>query len=837
MPPPKKTAATRPSRKSRNKVPAEPKLSRSRPPEDMSAVEWQIRLRRQFGREQSFMLENIGDEPVFSEFFVTNPDRDSRYRVAIRGVMAGENFCSCPDFATNGLGTCKHIEFTLARIETRRGGKTALKAGFHPSYSEIYLHYGEVRSLRFRTGSDCPPAQARRAAKLFDWEAGGILRDAQFAALDAFVAAAQKAGHEVRCYQDALAFMADLRDTEARHRALDHAFPEGAQSPALAALLKTPLYPYQAAGALFAARAGRALIGDEMGLGKTIQAIAAAELLSRHCGVQRVLIVCPTSLKHQWQREIERFSTRGAQVIHGLRAMRQRQYQDECTCKITNYETLARDLDLIAGWSPDLVIVDEAQRVKNWNTIAARALKRIESPYAIVLTGTPLENRLEELISIVQFVDQHRLGPTWRLLHAHQIRDEAGRVIGYRDLDRIGATLAPIMLRRRKAEVLTQLPARVDNTLFVPMSAQQIVYHDENGETVRRIVQRWRKTGFLSDADQRRLTCALQNMRMSCNSTYLLDHETDHGTKADELATLLDEWFEQPDAKVVIFSQWRRTHELIIRRLEARGLAYVLFHGGVPSEKRQALVDRFRDDPDCRIFLSTDAGGVGLNLQHAAATIVNMDLPWNPAVLEQRIGRVHRLGQTRSVQVVNFVAKGTIEEGMLSVLAFKKSLFAGVLDGGETAVFMNGTRLSKFMESVDQVTGAMDSAEPMAEITDTGAEPNAASAQNGQQAETQGADDLTQAAIPQPERPGAPANGVPAADPWAALIDVGLKLAETIAAAHAGNGSEQTKAASPWVETDAQTGKSYLKLPMPEPETVQRLAGALAGLLAGLQRR
>jgi hypothetical protein len=125
----------------------------------------------------------------------------------------------------------------------------------------------------------------------------------------------------------------------------------------------------------------------------------------------------------------------------------------------------------------------------------------------------------------------------------------------------------------------------------------------------------------------------------------------------------------------------------------------------VPSGKRGALVERFHKDPKCRVFLSTGAGGVGLNLQHAASTIVNMDMPWNPAVLEQRIGRVHRLGQSRSVQVVNFVAEDTIEERMLSVIAFKKSLFAGVLDGGESEVFLGGSRLARFMESVDSVTG------------------------------------------------------------------------------------------------------------------------------------
>jgi len=128
---------------------------------------------------------------------------------------------------------------------------------------------------------------------------------------------------------------------------------------------------------------------------------------------------------------------------------RQTDYVLDDFCKITNYEKLQPDLDLIAAWGPELVIVDEAQRVKNWNTIAARALKRIDSSYAIVLTGTPLENKLEELISIVQFVDQHRLGPTWKLLHEHQVKDEAGRVTGYTGLEKIGQTLAPVMLRRR----------------------------------------------------------------------------------------------------------------------------------------------------------------------------------------------------------------------------------------------------------------------------------------------------------------------------------------------------------------------------------------------------
>jgi superfamily II DNA or RNA helicase len=802
-----KTPSPRTASKPSRRAASEPRLSRTRKPEDLPVEDWQAGLRRQFGREQSFLLERLGTEPVFSEFAVSNPQSGGRYRVAIRGTNAGENFCSCPDFATNDLGTCKHIEFTLAQLLARRDTKAALKRGFHPPYSEVCLQYGGARRLHFRTGTDCPPTLAKKGQTMFD---AGADRASE---LDDFLRAARKAGHEVRCYDDARAFVAELRDAHRRRQVFAEAYPKGPKSAALLKLLKTRLYPYQAEGALFAATAGRALIADDMGLGKTIQAIAAAELLGRHCGAERVLVVCPTSLKHQWQREIARFSARKAQVIHGLRTARQQQYADVSEqggwAKIANYETLARDLDLISDWSPDVVIVDEAQRVKNWNTVAARALKRIASPYAIVLTGTPLQNRLEELISIVQFVDQHRLGPTWRLLHEHQRRDESGRVIGYRDLDRIGATLAPIMIRRRKAEVLDQLPERIDNTLFVPMTEQQLVHHTENGDIVARIVKRWRKNGFLSDIDQRVLTCALQNMRMSCNSTYLLDHETDHGTKADELMPILEDLFEQPDAKVVIFSQWVRTHELIIRRLQARGWGHVLFHGGVPGDQRPALIDRFHDDPHCRVFLSTDAGGVGLNLQHAAAAIVNMDLPWNPAVLEQRIGRVHRLGQSKSVQVVNFVAQGSIEEGMLSVLAFKKSLFAGVLDGGESEVFLQGTRLAKFMESVDEVTGAIGTAEPA----------------DGPQPEVTAA-----GGVPEPE------GAQPAVDPWASLVDAGLKLVETLANRHCADG-DPSVAPAQWIERDPRTGREYLKLPMPEPETVQRLAQALGGLLAGLSRR
>jgi SNF2 family DNA or RNA helicase len=406
--------------------------------------------------------------------------------------------------------------------------------------------------------------------------------------------------------------------------------------------------------------------------------------MARQLGVERVLIVCPTSLKHQWEREIARFTERRALVVGGLRVRREQLYAaQDGFFRITNYDSVHADLDLIGKWSPDLVILDEAQRIKNWNTRIARSVKRIASPYAIVLTGTPLENRLEELVSIVEFVDKHRLGPTFRFLAAHQMRDENG--------------------------------------------------------------------------------------------------------------------------KVVVFSQWVRMLELLVRRLKGKRVDHVLFHGGVEGTRRKALVDRFREDDRCRVFLSTDAGGVGLNLQQAS-TVVNMDLPWNPAVMEQRIGRVHRLGQQNPVRVINFIAEGTIEDGMLSVLKFKKSLFAGVLDGGEREVFLGGSRLSRFMETVEHATASAQ-------------QPNIA----GDRVRASKSHVATE------RRVGATSPAAVAGD-WAALMQSGLAWFEQFAtvARAAGDGRADGLRV---IHRDPQTGQDYLKIPVPSPEVLDRALQTIGSLL------
>jgi superfamily II DNA or RNA helicase len=770
------------------------KVSRLRKPEEMSLEQWQIALRKQFARKQDFRLTNVGEEPVFSEFTVANPQTGGEYRVAIRGLGLGDNYCSCPDFAVNTLGTCKHIEWVLGKLQRRPGAARALARGFHPVYSEVYLRYGARREVVFRPGVECPGGLCKLAAEYF--EGDGVLRAGAYGQFDVFLKRTGAFAHDLRCYDDALDFIAEVRDHAALAARIDKAFPAGLESGAFLHLLKVPLYPYQREGALFAARAGRCLIADDMGLGKTIQAIAACEILAQAAGVERILIVCPTSLKYQWKQEIEKFCTRSATVVEGTLARRVDLYAAESFYKITNYEVVHRDLDAIHKWGPEVIILDEAQRIKNWKTRRAQTIKRLNSRYTIVLTGTPLENRLEELHSIVEFVDRFRLGPVFRFLAEHQHVNEDGRVIGYRNLDTIGRTLEPILIRRTKKEVAKQLPERLDKNYFVPMTKEQMAHHEENAEIVARIVARWRRLGFLSEADQRRLMIALQNMRMSCNSTYLLDKKTDFGFKADELLSVLQECFEQPGDKAVVFSQWVRTHELIVSRLEAAKLGHVLFHGGVASKDRRDLLAQFKQDPNCRIFLSTDASGVGLNLQNAS-TVVNMDLPWNPAILDQRVGRVHRLGQHRPVRVVNFVAQGTIEHGMLSVLSFKQSMFAGVLDGG--------TRLKRFMDSVDKVTQSIPAAMPAEEKAEQ--EP----------------DKAPEEAIVVPAAPAGPDLGN--------LISAGLTLLTKLSGTLSGGARTPGEAgAGLRIETDESTGQRHLKLPVPSKDVLRGIASFLSQL-------
>ncbi len=669
-----------------------PKISYINKPENISVQEWQVKLRQQAAENEQLAISCVDDKLCPGEYEVRNPQTANTYKVVYRGAKSEWNYCSCMDFKTSRLGTCKHVEAVKKWISSKRRLRVHQQI---PPYTSVYLSYRDERCVKIRIGTDNHETYSALAKKYFDSQ--NTLKPTSFIKFGSFIEEATQISDTFRCYADAVKFIVEKREKTNRKMLL-----EKYDDTALDSLLKVKLYPYQKEGIRFATRAGKAIIADEMGLGKTIQAIGTAELLRKEGLIVSTLIICPTSLKYQWRSEIMKFTDAEVCVVEGNHLKRKEAYQRPEPYKIVSYNSACNDIKILGSLQTDMLIMDEVQRLKNWNTQISRAARKIQSDYSVILSGTPLENKLDELYSIVEFVDNFRLSPYYMFKQNHIISDETGQVLGYKNLNDIGKKLSDILIRRRKKDVKLQMPKRTDKNLLIPMTREQREMHDEWQEAVSKIVFKWRKHHFISETDRTRLMLFLSEMRMVCDSSYILDQKTRYDTKVKECVNIICNITSEEGEKVVVFSQWERMTRLIAKDLEEKGIRYEYLYGGIPSEKRKNLVDDFNNLPESRVFLSTDAGSTGLNLQ-AAATIINIDLPWNPAVLEQRIGRIYRLGQKNNIQVINLVAPESIEERMLDKLRFKTSMFEGVLDKGEDSVFISKNKFEQIMETVAQI--------------------------------------------------------------------------------------------------------------------------------------
>lgn len=677
------------------------KLSHLVKAEGTSLEDWQVMLRMQQAQREHLSVECVSERDYPGEYRVSSTQSGSVYKVVFRGAKSPWNYCDCMDFKTSQLGTCKHIEAARQWIaEHHKRIHRDL-----PAYTSVYLSYrGNDRRVKIRIGSTAAK-EYRELAKTY-FNEFDELRPTAYEAFGDFLSEARKLDDAFRCYKDVLDYVLEQRERLHRLKTVNEKYTD----EVLDSLLRAPLYPYQRDGVRFCVMAGRSILADEMGLGKTVQAIATAELLRREQFVGQVVVLCPTTLKYQWKREIERFTGATVIVIEGTPEQRREQLNTDVTYKIASYNSINQQLKELETLDADMIIMDEVQRLKNWNTQIARSVRRIRSRYAVILSGTPLENRLEELYSIVELADQFLLSPYYLFKDRYIVTDETGRTIGYRNLGEVGQRVSSVMLRRRKQDVALQLPARIDKKLFVPMTREQMEAHNDLKLQAARLVAKWHRQHFLPETDRQQLLLTLQQMRMACDSLYVLDEHSRFDTKVEETMNILDECGVtlngegqlngQASPKVVIFSQWERMTRLVAQELERSGVEFVYLHGNVPARERQNRVESFQNDPQVRVFLSTDAGAMGLNLQ-AASIVINLDLPWNPAILEQRIGRIHRIGQMRGIEVIDLISAGTIEEEMMTKLRFKSALFEGVLDGGEDAVFLSDDKFSGLLDSLD----------------------------------------------------------------------------------------------------------------------------------------
>ena len=396
--------------------------------------------RRKRARTEQFTV-TLGD--MFKGDHLLTTPKGRQYQVTLHDPAAGTGHCSCPDFLSNGLGICKHLIFLHNYISELKTFKKRL-AGERFPYVDIFWDARAARPKLFHEQSFAGDDQlAGMLGEIFTEE--GFYK---LPGLSDFMPWLERlqAHKRVRIQESVMAKLT--------LRLLDRELEMAAASslPDLASFLKVSPYPYQTEGIRFGLYKRATLIGDEMGLGKTMQAIALGVLKKEIFGFSKVLVVTLASLKDQWKREIERFTDEKAEVIAGPAKERKRQYrEDDSLFKITNYEAVLRDVTIISRFKPDLIILDEAQRIKNFETKTAEAVKSLPRQHALVLTGTPLENKLEDVYSIVQFLDPELLSPLWQFAADHFLlsRHKKGQILGYRNLNKLHKKLQPLVIRRR----------------------------------------------------------------------------------------------------------------------------------------------------------------------------------------------------------------------------------------------------------------------------------------------------------------------------------------------------------------------------------------------------
>jgi superfamily II DNA or RNA helicase len=647
------------------------------------------------------------------------------YETALLSVEPLRTSCSCVDFVRSSLGLCKHGLTVLDALEkagklTRapsEAGATVAKARLSWS-SEHPLRGDGARLARLRymhAGRSQPPpgfASGEVRAK--------VLRDA--GGIHDFVIDLERriARGAVQTEPAVLTLLAEEKARAARRLALG----DTREPMKHLGTLGRKLYPYQREGVKRFFETGRLLLADDMGLGKTTQAIAACHGLFETGRVRRGLLIVPASLKPQWKREWEATTSVPITLVEGSPEERARLYARTKSGFLTiGYEQLLRDIEHVRRYAPEMVVLDEAQRIKNWATKSAAYVKALEPAYRLVLTGTPMENRFDELASIMDFVDDLALEPKWRLVPFHQVQagDGGKGVGGARNLNVLRERLSDSMLRRIRKDVLSQLPARTDTRVPVEMTDAQREPHDELRQPIAELVSIAERRP-LRQVEFLRLMSLLTTQRILCNGLAQLHFESTWprclATKATPemleglfapklgvLRALLEQVVVAQGRKVVVFSQWRamlRLSEWAVRDLlAAAGLRAVFFTGGESSKLRERAIVDLHDDPAVAVMFLSDAGGVGLNLQRAASACINLELPWNPAVLEQRIGRIYRLGQKLPIDVYNLVTEDGIESRIAKLLGQKKAVFSALFDGPSDQVLFDGQ--ASFLEGVKKL--------------------------------------------------------------------------------------------------------------------------------------
>jgi SNF2 family DNA or RNA helicase len=642
---------------------------------------------------------------IYGDHILTN-ETGARYKVFLRDFEHEIGYSDSADAKFNKLGTTKHIMYAFKQLRENKDLYERLDRTF--PFIEIYCNPLNDYKISWYYPGELPIEEKLLISRFFKKET--FIEDTEIESFLRFIDEA--AQYNTICIRPEVREKVERRyeqlmlDELKEKWELDYS------------LIHTELFPYQKGGVNFAVFRKAVIIADEMGLGKTIQAIATAVLKKQIFGFSKTLIVCPATLKTQWKNEIEKFTGESALILSGLPKEREKQYlTNEHFFYIVNYETVLRDSQAMNKAGFDFLILDEAQKIKNYETKTSSAIKRLKVKHCLVITGTPIENRLIDIYSIINTIDPYFLGPLWEFSYQHCLFDpeKPNKINGYYDLHKLNEKLSGILIRREKHNVLSQLPSVQQRDILVKLSPLQQEYHGSYMAGVAKIIHK----KFLTPYDLQNLTQLLNAARMVCDSTFLVDDETNDSPKLLELKDILFEKLDiqNTSRKVIVFSEWLKMHKLIGQMLRENKVGFVELNGKVPVALRGELIRKFENNADCKVFLSTEAGGAGLNLQ-MADILINFELPWNPAKKNQRIGRIDRLGQkSNKLLIYNLISPDSIEQQIAAGLLVKQSLFDGVLSDGNTVNYVDFSTKgrSQFIQQIETFVSQWETADETAE--------------------------------------------------------------------------------------------------------------------------
>jgi hypothetical protein len=656
-----------------------------------------------------FALQRPGSAAsgVFGDYVVAELAGEQQWRVSIRGTSLSDCRCTCEVFRFGERGSCEHVEFALGSLLDEPQQRAALEQGLRLDYSEVLLGFGAARFLRWRQGQHCPEAVAREAQALLD-ERGRLPADAadDVGLLTGLLQMAAELGHEVRVEAGVWEQVALGRDARQRVQRLAQAYPQGLESPALRGLLKLPLPLYQLEAALFAACAGRSLVADDLGLGLYAPAYAAAELCARHFGTERVLVLCAESAQARWLGEAQTLSLARAQMVWGDAQTRQAQLQNlgqGLEIKIASLASLGQDLALLQGFAPELIIVDEAARL---DADALALLRQLDKGFLLMLSGQILDEQPQALLALVDLLDRHRNGPWERFLSRHVRR--SGQSNSFFALERLDQTLERVMFSRSRAELLPTLPVALVQLRAVGLSQQQEQMQAPLLADMRRAVARWQRSGYVSESELLQVQQTLQQLRRLAISPQLLDAQlgSAEAPKLSAVAALTRELLGAAAERLVVFCQWDDALSLLAARLQASGTAFVQLHAEAPLAQRMEALRRWRDGSGSAVLLCSDRAAAGLDLQIERAALVNLELPWGEALLEQRLLCLAD-EQSRGLPLIQLLAQTGLEQAMLQTLDGVVDLPAGSLDGDVSRQLLQGEEQQRFMQALVALCGAL----------------------------------------------------------------------------------------------------------------------------------